>query len=198
MLMFSDGDADKSPWESFTSIMADNLGVESTSIEPSQSFQEMGGTSLNMVSTVLNLQASGFPVTIQQFIASAGKMEEIFLTASPNAGGTKSSQEVGAGHHFSLKSLQPEDYLAAHTLLAKSFVTKCDLFSLYMEEQDFLLSLGAWWDQLSPHMVFSVGVVDENGKLRAVGSAADQSMLEHLSPDLVAHPHFLVAFLLSL
>ncbi|OWA51210.1 hypothetical protein BV898_15705 [Hypsibius exemplaris] len=175
-----------SPWDNFTTVVADTLGIPCTSIDPSNNFQEMGGNSLNIVSAVLKLQESGFQVTVEQFM-QAGSMEKLFLSATATNGITTS------GHHFSLKALKDVDANEAQTLLAKSFLSKSELFAKCgdMEVADFLFAYVKWWEAFS---AYSFAVVDEQSKLRAVALAADQIDLARIPPDAKTHSHFMEVF----
>ena len=176
-------DYSPSPWDNFTNIMADTLGVKTTSIDPSDNFREMGGNSLNVVSAVLKLQESGFTVTVEQFIDAAGSMEKLFMTATACNGAT------ATGHHFTIKPLSAVDATAAQTLVAQSFLAKCELFSQCggMAVADFLAIYARYWDSFLP---YSRVVVDERGALRACAFAMDQYDLDHIPPDDTTHGHF--------
>ncbi|GAU94969.1 hypothetical protein RvY_06663 [Ramazzottius varieornatus] len=174
-----------SPWDNFASVIADNLGVDPQHIHPQHSFQEMGGTSLNLVSTVLKLQQSGIPITLEQFL-TAGSIEQVLLQASLPTLQPK----------FLLKPLSQvshSDQRAAQELLAQSFLHKTELFTLCgnMTLADFLNAYSSWWHIFQE---YSFVIVDQADKLRAAVLAADQLVIDEAQPDESFHPHLCAIF----
>src|SRR5208282_3037154 len=91
-------DYDQDPWTNFTGIVAESLGTDEQQLNPHSSFEEIGGSSLNIVSAVLKLQESGFPITLEQFLESKN-LASLFNSI------TKSNGTTTTGHKFSITPL---------------------------------------------------------------------------------------------
>ncbi|XP_055327339.1 uncharacterized protein LOC129580707 isoform X2 [Paramacrobiotus metropolitanus] len=171
-----------SPWDNFQSIVASDLGVPATHIDGSSTYSQHGGTSINILSTILKLQQAGHAVTLEQLMQQ--DLNSLMQYSAP-------SGESGPRYNFSVRYLEDAEEGFVHqvfVLIGESFTQKCEMFSTAgnMTVNDFVDMFKTWWVYFSK---YSFAVVDEKGIPRAASLNADQVDLTNAPIDKI-HPHF--------
>ncbi|XP_055327340.1 beta-alanyl-bioamine nonribosomal peptide synthetase ebony-like [Paramacrobiotus metropolitanus] len=158
--------------------------MTTSDIQPTSSFAEMGGTSLNAVSTVLKLQESGYTVTVEQFMRNQNLDALLQIVTSADA-------NTNHQHDYVIKNLKENIELipAAQKLLSDSFMAKCEWYSKCgnMLADDLTTVYEKWWDALVDD---SFAVLTQDGTMKAASLAGDLTVIQNL--DLTdIHPHFI-------